>query len=419
MLEDWIKNQSQLIDWERDAEVGLLTDRISSLSAKVCQSEGLSLLNLEVESSRTALFGRCCVSLQRLDKGQILQCFKVGDEVCLYNPKLRGNAKADAADNYTVMGLISKVAQNKVDIVVDEFDDHLFEPPLRMDLRSNQKTHLTMKNALSTIQQEGMSHPLVNLLFYPDQCNASLLEPARSAQPLLNTDLWNQHLNESQQAAIQCALNTPAVAIIHGPPGTGKTSTLTELILQAVSRDMKVLVCAPSNIAVDTILGRLADYQADSTAAKRKRGNQSQTTGDAARVKPKCALSMVRVGHPARISAKIMKYALDSIISNDEVPVHLQSTPHISSKYTTISFRYFFYYFTSNFRLFYSVSLSNNAKATEIVKDVRKDIDNLRAEMSKKRVWKRGQQDDETAGVSYSQLKYVQETIQSCFVSFL
>lgn len=325
MLEDWIKDQCQLIDWERDAEVGLLTDKISSLSAKSCQSEGLSLLNLEVESSKTVLFGRCCITLQRLDKGQILQCFKVGDEVSLYSPKLRGNAKADSADIYTVMGLISKVAHNKVEMVVDEFDDHLFESPLRMDLRSSQKTHITMKNALSTIQHEGMNHPLVNLLFYPDQCNISLLQPSPSAKSLTKADMWNQHLNGSQQSAIECALNTPSVAIIHGPPGTGKTSTLTELILQAVSRDMKVLVCAPSNIAVDTILGRLADYQLSnisSSAQKRKRGNLlAAMDGSAAtvRFKPKVALSMVRIGHPARISAKIMKYALDSIISNDEV----------------------------------------------------------------------------------------------------
>lgn len=45
------------------------------------------------------------------------------------------------------------------------------------------------------------------------------------------------------------------------------------------------------------------------------------------------------------------------------------------------------------------------SQATEIVKDVRKDIDNLRDEMSKKRVWKRNQPDDDNGGVSYSQMK--------------
>ena len=101
---------------------------------------------------------------------------------------------------------------------------------------------------------------------------------------------------------------------VFGPPGTGKTSTLTELILQAVHRGMKLLVCAPSNIAVDTILARLADYQKSAAPAAKKRSG-----GKSAPERHKCAVNMVRVGHPARISSKIMKYALDSIISTDEV----------------------------------------------------------------------------------------------------
>ena len=314
MLEDWIKEQNQLIDWERDAEVGLLTDRISTLSAKSCQSEGLSLLNLEVESTRTVLFGRTSLGLQRIDKGPIQQCFKVGDEVSLYNPKLKSSADSAQEDKYVLLGLISKVTHNRVEMVVDEFDDHLFEPPLRLDLRSSQKTHTTMKDALNEMARVGMNHKLVNLLFYPNDGNSSLLLPRQDTRPLETPDLWNPSLNNSQVSAIQCALNAPAVSIIHGPPGTGKTSTLTELILQAVHRGLKVLVCAPSNIAVDTILGRLADYQQSNSASK-KRSSRTKTAPE----RRKCAVNMVRVGHPARISSKIMKYALDSIISTDEV----------------------------------------------------------------------------------------------------
>jgi len=313
MLEEWIKDQNQLIDWERDAEVGMLTDRISSLSAKSCQSEGLSLLNLEVESTRTVLFGRTSLGLQRSDKGQIQQCFKVGDEVSLYNPKMKASASSSDEDKYVLFGLISKVTSHKVEMVVDEFDDHLFDAPLRLDLRSNQKTHTTMKDALSEIARVGMNHRLVNLLFYPNDGNSSLLVPSQDNRPLEAADMWNPSLNTSQIAAITCALNAPAVSIIHGPPGTGKTSTLTELILQAVNRGMKLLVCAPSNIAVDTILGRLADYQKTDTSAKKRPNGKNVPE------KRKCAVNMVRVGHPARISAKIMKYALDSIISTDEV----------------------------------------------------------------------------------------------------
>jgi ATP-dependent RNA/DNA helicase IGHMBP2 len=71
-------------------------------------------------------------------------------------------------------------------------------------------------------------------------------------------------------------LKAKDIGIIHGPPGTGKTTTIVEFIKQAVKiQGAKVLCCAPSNIAVDNILERLI-----------VRANI-----------PKC----VRIGHPARM----------------------------------------------------------------------------------------------------------------------
>ena len=61
-------------------------------------------------------------------------------------------------------------------------------------------------------------------------------------------------LNPSQQNAIQFALSARDVAIIHGPPGTGKTTSVVAFIRQAVARGEKVLACAPSNTAVDNLL---------------------------------------------------------------------------------------------------------------------------------------------------------------------
>ena len=64
-------------------------------------------------------------------------------------------------------------------------------------------------------------------------------------------------LNPSQQEAVRFALFARDVAVLHGPPGTGKTTAVVELIRQAVRRGEKVLACAPSNLAVDNLLERL------------------------------------------------------------------------------------------------------------------------------------------------------------------
>ena len=64
-------------------------------------------------------------------------------------------------------------------------------------------------------------------------------------------------LNPSQQEAIQKTLEAQEVSIIHGPPGTGKTTTLVEAIIETLQRETQVLVCAPSNAAVDWISEQL------------------------------------------------------------------------------------------------------------------------------------------------------------------
>ena len=64
-------------------------------------------------------------------------------------------------------------------------------------------------------------------------------------------------LNRSQQDAIQRVVEAQEVAIVHGPPGTGKTTTLVEAIIETLERETQVLVCAPSNAAVDWISEQL------------------------------------------------------------------------------------------------------------------------------------------------------------------
>jgi superfamily I DNA and/or RNA helicase len=90
-------------------------------------------------------------------------------------------------------------------------------------------------------------------------------------------------LNSSQQEAVRFALAAQDLAIIHGPPGTGKTTTIVELIRQAVRGGAKVLACAPSNLAVDNLLERLV------------------AAGE----------SVVRLGHPARVLPALRTHTLD------------------------------------------------------------------------------------------------------------
>ncbi|XP_053208164.1 DNA-binding protein SMUBP-2-like [Panonychus citri] len=97
----------------------------------------------------------------------------------------------------------------------------------------------------------------------------------------------NLRLNDSQKEAVTFALQSKNLCIIHGPPGTGKTTTIVEVILQLVKKGRKVLVCAPSNIAIDNLVGRLASFD---------------------------ARNMIRLGDPARASSEMQWFTLDAVI---------------------------------------------------------------------------------------------------------
>jgi superfamily I DNA and/or RNA helicase len=91
-------------------------------------------------------------------------------------------------------------------------------------------------------------------------------------------------LNDSQLAAVRHVITAQDVAIIHGPPGTGKTTTLVHAILETIRRERRVLVCAPSNTAVDLLTEKLAE-----------RG-----------------VNVIRIGNPNRVSDLLLKHTLDA-----------------------------------------------------------------------------------------------------------
>lgn len=91
-------------------------------------------------------------------------------------------------------------------------------------------------------------------------------------------------LNQTQESAVNKVLCTRDVAIVHGPPGTGKTTTLVEAIYETLHREPQVLVCAQSNTAVDWISEKLVD-----------RGVSVLRIGNPTRVNDKCCPSPTNV----------------------------------------------------------------------------------------------------------------------------
>ena len=96
-------------------------------------------------------------------------------------------------------------------------------------------------------------------------------------------DMGFDYLNPTQEHAVNEVLRAKDVAIVHGPPGTGKTTTLVEAIYETLRREPQVLVCAQSNMAVDWISEKLVD-----------RG-----------------LNVLRIGNPSRVDDKMLSFTYE------------------------------------------------------------------------------------------------------------
>ena len=139
-----------------------------------------------------------------------------------------------------------------------------------------------MEFALKRVKSvtDGRLQELKKVLLDKEQATFSELD-AVAPVPL------QDRLNASQNKAIQQVMLASDLAIIHGPPGTGKTTTLVQVIQRTLDNEKQVLVCAPSNTAVDLLTERLAEE----------------------------GVKVLRIGNPARISESLEAYSLEGQMS--------------------------------------------------------------------------------------------------------
>ncbi len=150
---------------------------------------------------------------------------------------------------------------------------------IRIDLFTNDITFQRMEEAIGLLRK---NEKLLSLLL--GEASPSFSEAVDGVE------FVNENLNESQREAVINTLRAKDVFLIHGPPGTGKTTTLVESIIQHVKRGKRVLATADSNVAVDNMLERLVRF----------------------------GINAIRIGHPVRISKTLVEHSLDEKIKAHE-----------------------------------------------------------------------------------------------------
>ncbi len=181
-------------------------------------------------------------------------------------------------------GVISRLNSKSCEVALNQLPE-TEAATFRIDLASDEISRQRMERALSRVESASGNRTAVLRDIILGQQTPAFTNPL---PPHLNATIG--HLNPSQQDAVRHALIAEDIAIIHGPPGTGKTTTVTALIRTAVAQGNRVLACAPSNLAVDNMAEQLVA----------------------------AGVSLVRLGHPVRILPELQAYTLDALVQHQD-----------------------------------------------------------------------------------------------------
>ena len=262
---------AKLLDLEAEAE----RQRVRELAKRGDASEdGTTLTALVLTEEDTGLGGRLVLTFVRINRHEPLPPNRLGPG----SPVLLTQCGAKRPASHR--GVIAERGDRSVAVAFDQTDlDLPDDATWRIDLAADEASRQRQLAALGragAAENDRLAELRAVLLGEREPA----FEAAREAPVVAS------HLNGPQSDAVRFALAAKDVAVIHGPPGTGKTTTVVELIRQAVIRGERVLACAPSNAAVDNLLEKLLAV----------------------------GLEPVRLGHPARVTARLRDRVLDELV---------------------------------------------------------------------------------------------------------
>ncbi|MFD1819329.1 DNA helicase, putative [Pseudarcicella hirudinis] len=216
------------------------------------------------------------------------------------------------AQNDRVEGTISHQSGNKLRLTLrtDELPEWSRDGKLGIDVLFDENSYDEMESAikLATSISEKMEENAPSR-----RLTAILTGEKKPTFRQENTPLYIPKLNASQLNAVDNILKANELAIVHGPPGTGKTTTLVQAIKALINQDHKqVLVVAPSNTAVDLLSEKLHNE----------------------------GLNVLRIGNPARVNEKMISLTLDHKMAGHSLIKETKKLKKQAQEYKNMAHKY-------------------------------------------------------------------------------
>lgn len=264
--------QQELLQKEYEYEKEAYRQQTEQAGIRKKINKGLCWYPVTIGRSRYNSLNQLTIEVERREEREIEHNFEYGRPVRFFRMDLNGKCQfmnytchiSYAEENRMVVVLPSEAALREIGLAGE----------LGIQLYFDETSYKTMFMALSAVAKAKNNRlaELRDLFLGPGKTQERSLFPIRFP--------W---LNASQESAVNKVLRAKDVAIVHGPPGTGKTTTLVEAIYETLHRENQVLVCAQSNMAVDWIAEKLVD-----------RGIQ-----------------VLRIGNPTRVNDKMLSFTYE------------------------------------------------------------------------------------------------------------
>ncbi|HEY1164986.1 MAG TPA: AAA domain-containing protein [Chitinophaga sp.] len=297
---DYFKKQLDLLKIEREEDRQSYLQLTQSSSVTTRRENGLTWYPIAIRDTELGRGDYLTVEVERTTHQDLSHQFRSGVSAILFS---NHDPKQD-----NIEGTISFQSGNRMKIALrtDELPEWSRGGKLGIDLLFDDNSYDEMQNALKQAETryEKNEEDRVIRILTGDR-------PATFRDDLAPINIPS--LNASQQAAVNRILAANEVAVVHGPPGTGKTTTLVQAIKAIIQQErQQVLVVAPSNTAVDLLSEKLSDQ----------------------------GLNVLRVGNPARVSDRLLSLTLDSKMAEHNSMKDIKRLKKQASEFRDMAHKY-------------------------------------------------------------------------------